>query len=41
MESQSSKVLEIQIDASRNIRYLKAGSGVPLVLIHTIRTQLE
>lgn len=41
MESQSSKVLEIQIDASRNIRYLKAGSGDPLVLIHTIRTQLE
>lgn len=32
---------EIQIDDKRTLRYLKAGSGPPLVLLHTIRTQLD
>ncbi|HZV61227.1 MAG TPA: alpha/beta hydrolase [Methylophilaceae bacterium] len=32
---------EIQIDSKNTLRYLKAGSGDPIVLLHTIRTQLE
>jgi pimeloyl-ACP methyl ester carboxylesterase len=41
MKELSSSVSEIQIDASRTMRYLKIGTGDPLILIHTIRTQLE
>jgi pimeloyl-ACP methyl ester carboxylesterase len=35
------EILEIRIDHNRTLRYLKAGSGEPLVLLHTIRTQLD
>lgn len=35
------QVSEIQIDSKITLRYLKAGSGSPLILIHTIRTQLD
>lgn len=35
------QVTEIQIDANKTLRYLKAGTGAPLILIHTIRTQLD
>ena len=35
------QVLEIQIDSKITLRYLKAGSGSPLILMHTIRTQLD
>lgn len=31
----------LKITDSLSLRYLKAGSGPPLVLLHTIRTQLE
>lgn len=31
----------INIDGKRQLRYLKAGSGRPLILLHTIRTQLD
>ncbi len=34
-------VTEINIDDKRTLRYLKAGKGNPLVLLHTIRTQLD
>jgi pimeloyl-ACP methyl ester carboxylesterase len=39
--SRIGKVSELQIDESRTIRYLKAGNGDPLILLHTIRTQLD
>jgi pimeloyl-ACP methyl ester carboxylesterase len=39
--SKIGKVSELQIDGNRSIRYLKSGSGDPLILLHTIRTQLE
>lgn len=39
--SKIGKVSELQIDASRTIRYLKTGNGDPLILLHTIRTQLD
>lgn len=39
--SKIGKVSELQIDAGRTIRYLKTGTGDPLILLHTIRTQLE
>lgn len=32
---------EINIDSNCTLRYLKAGAGKPLILMHTIRTQLE
>jgi pimeloyl-ACP methyl ester carboxylesterase len=32
---------EIQIDESSTLRYLKTGAGEPLILLHTIRTQLD
>ena len=32
---------ELQIDKKRTIRYLKSGKGAPIVLLHTIRTQLD
>lgn len=34
-------VTEIKIDDNRTLRYLKAGKGEPLILMHTIRTQLD
>ena len=34
-------VFELSIDDGRTLRYLKAGSGKPLLLLHTIRTQLD
>lgn len=34
-------VTEIKIDDKRTLRYLKAGKGDPLILMHTIRTQLD
>lgn len=35
------KLSALQIDDGRSIRYLKAGSGEALILLHTIRTQLD
>ncbi len=35
------QVSDIQIDGGRTLRFLKAGTGAPLVLMHTIRTQLD
>ncbi|MBA3695815.1 MAG: alpha/beta hydrolase [Methylotenera sp.] len=35
------EILEFRVDNKRTLRYLKAGSGEPLVLLHTIRTQLD
>lgn len=34
-------VSELKINDSRTIRYLKTGNGDPLILLHTIRTQLD
>lgn len=34
-------IAQLQIDENRSLRYLKAGSGEPLILLHTIRTQLD
>lgn len=39
--SKLGNVSELQIDGKRSIRYLKAGHGEPLILLHTIRTQLD
>jgi pimeloyl-ACP methyl ester carboxylesterase len=35
------QVSDLQIDSNRSIRYLKTGNGDPLILLHTIRTQLD
>lgn len=35
------QVSELQIDGGRTLRFLKTGKGAPLVLMHTIRTQLD
>lgn len=35
------QVSEIKVDEKVSLRYLKVGSGEPLVLLHTIRTQLD
>ncbi|HSI96011.1 MAG: alpha/beta fold hydrolase [Methylophilaceae bacterium] len=35
------QVSDIQIDGGRTLRFLKAGTGAPLILMHTIRTQLD
>lgn len=35
------QLLEIDLGANCTLCYLKAGSGKPLILMHTIRTQLE
>jgi pimeloyl-ACP methyl ester carboxylesterase len=35
------QLLEVKLDEKRTLRYLKAGKGEPLILLHTIRTQLE
>lgn len=34
-------ISELKIDGNRSLRYLKTGHGQPLILIHTIRTQLD
>lgn len=39
--SKLGNISELQIDGERSIRYLKAGNGNPLILLHTIRTQLD
>jgi pimeloyl-ACP methyl ester carboxylesterase len=39
--SKLGEVAEKEIGNGRTIRYLKAGKGEPLLLIHTIRTQLD
>lgn len=39
--SRIGQVSELQIDESRTLRFLKTGSGAPLILMHTIRTQLD
>ncbi|MFM9913946.1 MAG: alpha/beta fold hydrolase [Methylophilaceae bacterium] len=39
--SKIGEISELQIDANRSIRYLKTGNGDPLILLHTIRTQLD
>ncbi|MDD5161097.1 MAG: hypothetical protein PHI47_13685 [Sulfuricurvum sp.] len=35
------QVSEIQVDGNITLRYLKSGQGEPLILLHTIRTQLD
>ena len=39
--SKIGQVSDIQIDEGRTLRFLKTGTGEPLILIHTIRTQLD
>ncbi len=39
--SKIGNIFELQIDVNRSIRYLKTGNGDPLILLHTIRTQLD
>ncbi|HYG31412.1 MAG TPA: alpha/beta fold hydrolase, partial [Methylophilaceae bacterium] len=39
--SKLGEVLNLELDHKRTLRYLKAGSGEPLLLLHTIRTQLD
>ncbi len=39
--SKIGQVSDIQIDQSRSLRFLKTGAGEPLILLHTIRTQLD
>ncbi len=34
-------VSELNINGNRTLRYVKTGNGAPLILIHTIRTQLD
>lgn len=34
-------VSELKVDGGRTLRYLKTGNGSPLILLHTIRTQLD
>lgn len=34
-------VSNLKIDGNMSLRYLKAGNGDPLILLHTIRTQLD
>jgi pimeloyl-ACP methyl ester carboxylesterase len=34
-------ISELKIDGNRSLRYLKTGNGDPLILLHTIRTQLD
>jgi pimeloyl-ACP methyl ester carboxylesterase len=35
------QVSDLQIDGGRTLRFLKTGKGAPLILMHTIRTQLD
>lgn len=39
--SKIGNVSELKIDDKMSIRYLKTGNGNPLILLHTIRTQLD
>ena len=39
--SKLGEISELKIDHKRTLRYLKAGNGEPLLLLHTIRTQLD
>jgi pimeloyl-ACP methyl ester carboxylesterase len=39
--SRIGQVSDIQIDGGRTLRFLKTGTGEPLILMHTIRTQLD
>lgn len=39
--SKIGQVVDIQINENRTLRFLKAGTGAPLILLHTIRTQLD
>lgn len=39
--SRIGQVSDIQIDDGRTLRFLKTGNGAPLILMHTIRTQLD
>lgn len=39
--SKIGQVSDIQIDGGRTLRFLKTGTGAPLILLHTIRTQLD
>ena len=39
--SRIGEVSEIQISGGRTLRFLKTGTGAPLILLHTIRTQLD
>lgn len=39
--SKIGQVAEIEIDAGSTLRFLKTGAGAPLILLHTIRTQLD
>lgn len=39
--SKIGNVSDLEIDGNRTLRYLKTGNGNPLILLHTIRTQLD
>ena len=39
--SKIGQVSDIQIDGGRTLRFLKTGTGAPLILLHTIRTQID
>lgn len=39
--SRIGNISELKINGNRSLRYLKTGSGDPLILMHTIRTQLD
>ena len=39
--SKIGQISHIPIDQKRTLRYLKSGTGAPLILMHTIRTQLD
>ena len=39
--SKIGQVSDIQIGGNRTLRFLKTGTGAPLILLHTIRTQLD
>ncbi len=39
--SKIGQVSDIEIDEGRTLRFLKRGTGMPLILLHTIRTQLD
>lgn len=35
------QIAELKLDSGISLRYLKAGDGAPMILLHTIRTQLD
>ena len=39
--SKIGSVSHLHIDGNRTLRYLKTGTGAPMILLHTIRTQLD